>query len=131
MAAAGRCPLVTGVPVRFVQKIERLRLERGEPLADRLGQIHQLEASFSSTWRARNNACSTTNTSIRPMPPKSLKLTQVSVGKLYATSRLAAPMKVKKPAQLQLRRVQTPSGMRTCSPSIARTRFLRNSDWAA
>src|SRR5205809_1732647 len=125
MAPARFCARMAGMLPGFVEEVHGLRLERSQPLADRLGQIHQLEASFSSTWRARNSACSTTNTSIRPIPPKSLKLTQVSVGKLYATSRLAAPMKVKKPTQLQLRRGQTPSGMRTCSPSIARTRVHR------
>ena len=36
VAPAGFCALVAGVPLRFVQKIERLRLERSQPLTDRL-----------------------------------------------------------------------------------------------
>src|SRR5262249_48179083 len=73
-AAAVAVSGMAAVLLAFVDQVERLRLERGQPLADGLGDAHCL----SSTWRARNRACTTTNTSIRPMPPNSLKLTHRS-----------------------------------------------------
>ena len=42
-----------------------------------------------------------------PMPPQTLKLTQVSVGKWNATYQLAMPMNAKNATHAQVRRVQT------------------------
>src|SRR3990167_2935653 len=69
------------------------------------------------------------NSSIRPMPPNSLKLTQVAVAKLKATHRLSTPITAKKATQARLSRVQTPSGSCSCSPSISLSRLRPNTNW--
>ena len=58
------------------------------------------------------------------MPPKSLKLTQVSVEKLKATIRLMTPMTRKKPIHDRLTRFHTGSGRVNCSPSMALMAFF-------
>src|SRR3989442_14756176 len=74
-AAAGAGAGMSGVLRALVDEIERDRLERREALPDALGNVH----CFSSTYLARNSACTMTKTSIRPIPPNSLKLTHRSV----------------------------------------------------
>src|SRR5262249_14957677 len=69
LAVAG----MAAVLLALVHEVERLRLERGQSLADRLGDAHCL----SSTYFARNADCATTKSSIRPMPPKNLNDAQI------------------------------------------------------
>src|SRR6185295_7462083 len=90
--AAALCPFVPDVLCGIVPDVDRIRVEGRELLANACfrrisGRFHLVPSSstFSSIWRERKSACRTTKTSIRPMPPKSLKLTQVSVEKLNAT----------------------------------------------
>src|SRR5262245_8570933 len=98
VSAAARRAGVAGVERAFVDEIERLGFERGEPFADRPRDVGH---GFSSTYFARNRPCASTNSSIRPMPPNSLKFTHASVEKVYATYRFAAPMNTKNAIQLQ------------------------------
>src|SRR5512145_2082940 len=72
----------------FVLEVECERAQRGEPLAHgALDRVHHSPsplagAAFfgasSGRYFESHIACATTNASIRPMPPKSLKFTHVS-----------------------------------------------------
>src|SRR5512135_3293461 len=68
----------------LVRQLERDRREPREALPDLLFDSHCLPPP-SSMWRASNRACMRTNSSMSPVPPNSLKLTQRSVEKLNAT----------------------------------------------
>src|SRR6476469_1081719 len=72
-AAAGAAARVAGVLRALVHQVEGEGLERGEALADALGDAH----CFSSpTCLARNSDCTITNRNISPMPPNNLKEAQ-------------------------------------------------------
>jgi len=79
---------------------------------------------LSSTYFESSMLWPTTKTRSRPMPPKSLKLTQTSVGKLKAMTRFSTPMKMKKITQDRLTLPQTASGKVICSPSMALIGFF-------
>src|SRR5487761_2611090 len=63
------------------------RGERREPLLERGGEAH---CEGSMTWRARNSPCAIANATNSPMPPQTLKFTQVAVGKWNAMYQLAS-----------------------------------------
>src|SRR5574343_1038100 len=94
---------------------------RGKALVERSGAIFaddDIEHYFSSSMYLDSSMpWPRTNTSIRPMPPNSLKLTQVSVGKLKAITRLSTPMIAKKAIHDRLTLFHTGSGSVSCSPS--------------
>lgn len=77
MSAAALGAFMTDMQAAFVGEFEMLRGQRGQPRLYALRGI--AHGCFSSTCFAISMACANTNTSIRPVPPKSLKLTQVSV----------------------------------------------------
>src|SRR4051812_22426007 len=68
--AAGLRAGVSLVLRALVDDIEAFRLQGCQPLADLRRYAHCL----SSTYFARTSDCSTAKSSIRPMPPKSLKV---------------------------------------------------------
>src|SRR5581483_8693351 len=72
---------VPGVLRALVDHLEAERLERGQALADARGHAHGL----SSMYFASSSDCAAAKSSMRPMPPNTLKFTQRSVEKLYAT----------------------------------------------
>jgi len=72
-AAAVAVARMAAVLLALIDEVERLRLERGQPLADGLGHAHCL----SSTYLAMNADCATTKISISPMPPKNLNDAQI------------------------------------------------------
>src|SRR5690349_13031207 len=73
--------------------------------------VHRLpERDGSMTWRARNSACASANVKKRPMPPHTLKLTQVSVEKWNAMYQLANAIATKNATQLHVSRVHTAAG---------------------
>src|SRR4030065_826499 len=98
----------------------------GHILADDRVQ-HQLFSFSSSTYFASIMACSSTNTSIMPVAPNSLRLAQASVEKLKATYRLVTPSTKKNRLQLRLTRFHTRVGSVSFSCSRARIRFFLNS----
>lgn len=80
-AAAGPVAGVAAMALALVLELERLGLEDGEARADLLGGLGDAQ-DLSSTYLERNAACASTNASISPMPPNSLKLTQALSEKL-------------------------------------------------
>src|SRR5690606_34328454 len=80
VTAAALGAFVADVQGALVDQLQLLGRERLETFANLLLPFaHEL---LSSTWRASMNACASTNASISPMPPNSLKLTQASVEKV-------------------------------------------------
>ena len=71
-AAALGVARMPAVALAFVFQLESLGLQAREPRADLLGDAQ----GRSSTYLASSAACASTNASISPMPPNSLKLTQ-------------------------------------------------------
>src|SRR5688572_27737228 len=70
---------VAAVRLALVDQVERQRFEHRQAAAD-LGADACLPAhAFSSAYLPSTSACANTNSSIRPMPPNSLKFTQRSV----------------------------------------------------
>src|SRR6185369_8328899 len=115
------------VGLQGVQAFE-MRRAGGQALLERAGAVftnddvkHYLS---SSTYFDSSMPWPSTKTSIRPMPPNSLKLTQTSVGKLKAITRFRKPMKMKKMIQDRLTLLQTASGRVNCSPSMVLMAFF-------
>src|SRR5688572_3800358 len=75
-AAVARA-FMAGVVGGLVQDLERFGSQPGELLLDANGYV--AHSGLSSACRASTSACSTTNTSSRPVAPNSLKFTQASV----------------------------------------------------
>src|SRR6185503_12504136 len=78
-AAARAVAGVADVLLAFVDQVEVERLERGEALTDSRCDAHLSAGFFSSMYLESTMAWATTNSSISPMPPNSLKFTQLSV----------------------------------------------------
>src|SRR5512134_9315 len=77
-AAALTVAGVAAVRLALVDQLEALRLQAREPLADALGDAQGL----SSAYRESTTPWASTNTSISPRPPNSLKFTQALSEKL-------------------------------------------------
>ena len=70
---------MAAVRLAVVDELERERLQRGQAAADERADVRLRAQVFSSAYLPSTRACASTNSSIRPMPPNSLKLTQRSV----------------------------------------------------
>ena len=82
MRAATRPPARMTLVLRaFVDELELLGFEACEARANLGFDVH-VPLPPSSMYLERKSACAITNSSIRPTPPNSLKLTQISVEKL-------------------------------------------------
>src|SRR5688572_1626725 len=131
----------TRVPLMLralVLQLQRERLQRREAIAHgALDRVHHspsplagVAALAGSSGRCLEShiACASTNASMRPMPPKSLKLTHVSVLNAWATHRLSIPLKMKNTPQAMQSLVHTTSGSSSPPSRItAFTRFWRKS----
>lgn len=80
-AAARRVAGVAAVALALVLELDRLGLQNREARANRLGGLGDAQDP-SSTYLERSAPCASTNASISPMPPNSLKLTQALSEKL-------------------------------------------------
>src|SRR5262249_44854787 len=74
-AAALPVACMAAMRFAFVDQLELQRLQRGAALFGLCGHVH----CSSCKYFASTSDCATTNAIIRPMPPKSLKLTHRSV----------------------------------------------------
>ncbi len=80
-AAARRVTGVAAVALALVLELDRLGLQNREARPYRPGGLGGAQ-DLSSRYLERNAACASTNASISPMPPNSLKLTQALSEKL-------------------------------------------------
>src|SRR5882672_6826052 len=94
-----------------VANLEQRRCERRQPRFKGCRQIH---CEGSMTCRARNAPCTSANARKRPIPPQTLKFTQVSRGKWNAMYQLASAIAPKNPTHAQVRRVQIGGGNSIC-----------------
>src|SRR5436190_15109394 len=78
----------------------------------------------SDMWRASTTPCANANSRKSPMPPHTLKFTQVSVEKWNATYQFATAIAAKKPTHDHVSRVQTADGStRSFSNTAMRSRW--------